>query len=63
VNFLIGDRGIESTGTLDIRKDETPKTLKLRSGKVTGACRGPDREKEGPVDQVSSGIPIGNQKS
>jgi hypothetical protein len=31
---LIGDRGIESIGNLDIKKDETPKTPKLSSGKT-----------------------------
>jgi hypothetical protein len=32
---LIGNQGIENIGTLDIRKDETPKTLKLSSGNTT----------------------------
>jgi hypothetical protein len=40
---LISDRGIESIGTLDIKKDETPKTPKLSSGKTTIMSRNPGR--------------------
>jgi hypothetical protein len=59
---LIGDRGIKSTGTLDSGKDETPKTPELRSGKVTGACRGRDRVKKGPVDRVFHRDSFGSPK-
>jgi hypothetical protein len=29
-----------------------PRNLRLSRGKVTGACKGCDREREGPVDRV-----------
>jgi hypothetical protein len=39
IRELIEDWGIESIGTLDIRKDETLKTSKLSSGKTTVMSR------------------------
>jgi hypothetical protein len=38
---LIGDRGFERTGTLDIGKITKPRNPKLSRGKVTVKCRRP----------------------
>jgi hypothetical protein len=49
MNWLIGDRGIESTGTLDIKREETPNP-ETESGTTTVKCRRPCGGKKGPVD-------------
>jgi hypothetical protein len=62
VKFLIGDWGFKRIGTLDIRKEETPKT-QIESGKSHRHVGGRDRVKKGPVDWVFHRDSLGSPKS